>query len=274
MDVDSIPLGKNFAKVIANEVSKCDVLLAVIGPNWLDARDNKGNRRLDDPDDFVRIEIATALHRDIPVIPILIEGTPRPKADSLPRDIQELVMRNGLDVRHASFQMDMDKLIANIQLALRKDGNAVQPEPKHDFSVESPSVQKGLHPRKGPRNELINTILAFAFGVVFVVAILTLVVLFPNPTPAQFEIFRIIIALASGGIAVVIPGMLNFHMDFEFTSAQSIVLRASGALAAFLIVYFYSPARTVVPISVTQISSGSCGTNIANTSGSVTTNCR
>jgi hypothetical protein len=63
MDVDAIPLGLNFAKILRDEVAKCDVLLAVIGPNWLDARDEHGNRRLDDPNDFPRIEIATALQR-------------------------------------------------------------------------------------------------------------------------------------------------------------------------------------------------------------------
>jgi hypothetical protein len=58
MDVDSIPLGTNFVKALGEEVAKCDTLLAVIGPGWLDARDEKGNRRLENPDDFVRIEIS------------------------------------------------------------------------------------------------------------------------------------------------------------------------------------------------------------------------
>ena len=81
MDVDFIPLGVNFSKVLVEEVAKCDVLLAVIGPDWLDARDEKGRRRLETPDDFVRVEIGTALKRGIPVIPILLEGTRVPKAD-------------------------------------------------------------------------------------------------------------------------------------------------------------------------------------------------
>ena len=102
MDVDSIPLGTNFVKVLGEEVAKCDTLLAVIGPGWLDARDEKGNRRLENPDDFVRIEIGTALKRDIPVIPILPDGTRVPKADQLPDDLKELALRNGLNVRHAS----------------------------------------------------------------------------------------------------------------------------------------------------------------------------
>src|SRR5712671_6332830 len=69
MDVDTIPLGANFVKVLREEVAKCDTLLAVVGANWLDVRDEQGNRRLDNPEDFVRVEIAAALQRDIPVIP-------------------------------------------------------------------------------------------------------------------------------------------------------------------------------------------------------------
>src|SRR5262249_43502002 len=98
-------------KVLRNEVAKCDVLLAVIGPNWLNVGDEAGHRRLDNPSDFVRIEIATALQRDIPVIPILLDGAKIPRAEQLPDDIQELAVRNGLDVRNASFHVDMDKLI-------------------------------------------------------------------------------------------------------------------------------------------------------------------
>ena len=115
MDVDSIPLGVNFSKVLVEEVAKCDVLLAVIGPGWLDAHDEKGHRRLDNPDDFVRIEIGTALKRGIPVIPILLEGTPVPKADQLPDDLKELALRNGLNVRHASFSDDMERLIRGLK---------------------------------------------------------------------------------------------------------------------------------------------------------------
>lgn len=131
MDVDTIPLGLNFSKVLREEVAKCRVLLAMIGPNWLDAVDKDGNRRLDDPNDFVRIEIAAALQRDIPVIPILLDGARVPKADELPKDLGELSMRNGLDVRHASFHDDIDRLVRNLkgQLGgldaeeLRRDGD-------------------------------------------------------------------------------------------------------------------------------------------------------
>ena len=115
MDVDAIPLGTNFSKVPHEEVAKCSVLLAVIGPNWLDARDEQGNRRLNNPNDFVRIEIAAALQRSIPVIPVLLEGARIPKATELPEDLKELSLRNGMEIRHASFQDDMNRLIRGLK---------------------------------------------------------------------------------------------------------------------------------------------------------------
>jgi hypothetical protein len=115
MDVDAIPLGINFVKVLGEEVAKCDVLLAVIGPNWLNARDEDGNRRLDNPHDFVRIEIGAALQRSIPVIPILLDGAKVPKANQLPKELEELSLRNGLDIRHASFHNDVDRLIRGLK---------------------------------------------------------------------------------------------------------------------------------------------------------------
>ena len=124
MDVDAISLGANFSKVLHEEVAKCGVLLAVIGPNWSDVRDEHGNRRLDDPNDFVRIEITAALQRDIPVIPILLDGARIPKADQLPDDLKELASRNGLDVRHASFHTDMDRLILGLKGQLDQAGAA------------------------------------------------------------------------------------------------------------------------------------------------------
>jgi TIR domain len=115
MDVDAIPLGTNFSKVLHEKVDKCGVLLAMIGANWLDARDEHGNRRLDDPNDFVRIEIAAALQRNIPVIPILLDGAIIPKATQLPEDLKELALRNGMEIRHASFHGDMNRLIRELK---------------------------------------------------------------------------------------------------------------------------------------------------------------
>jgi hypothetical protein len=103
---------------LRKEVAKCKVLLALIGPRWLDAKEEDGGRRLDNPNDFVRTEIATALERDIPVIPILLEGARLPKRDRFPKDLEELPLRNGLAVRHESFHIDMDALVRGLKISL------------------------------------------------------------------------------------------------------------------------------------------------------------
>lgn len=119
LDVDSIDLGVNFVTALREEVSKCIALLAVIGRDWIDIRDKNGARRLDDPKDLVRIEIGTALQRKIPVIPILLDGTGIPSADHLPEDLQELSLRNGMNVRYDSFESDMDRLVRRLKSQLR-----------------------------------------------------------------------------------------------------------------------------------------------------------
>jgi ATP-dependent Clp protease ATP-binding subunit ClpA len=111
IDVDSISFGSDFVKVLDDMVGQCEVLVAVIGPNWLDAKDAHGNRRIDDPKDFVRIEVAAALHRNIAIIPILLPNTTMPRADQLPSDLEGLTRRQALEVRHVSFKNDMDRLV-------------------------------------------------------------------------------------------------------------------------------------------------------------------
>jgi hypothetical protein len=107
-DIDNIPFGVDFVDHLDREVQKCDVLFAVIGARWLDAR-------LDDPNDFVRIEIASALHRTIPVVPILVDGAQMPRADQLPEQIKGLARRNGTMVRHdPDFHSDLTRLLARL----------------------------------------------------------------------------------------------------------------------------------------------------------------
>lgn len=128
MDVDGIQFGRNFVEVLHEEVSKCDVLLAVIGRNWLEARDENGSRRLDDPNDFVRIEIGAALQRKIAVVPILLEGVKIPNAGELPEDLKELAVRNGIDIRLASFHSDVDRLIQGLKKQLNVTVAPLEPK--------------------------------------------------------------------------------------------------------------------------------------------------
>jgi hypothetical protein len=111
MDVSAIEPGRDFRKAIDQSVTTCSVLLAIIGQEWLELKDPAGRRRLEDPNDFVRLELASALRRDIPVIPVLVRGAKMPDADRLPPDLQELVYRNAVELTHARWKSDVQLLI-------------------------------------------------------------------------------------------------------------------------------------------------------------------
>jgi hypothetical protein len=106
LDVDKIALGVDFTQVVAQAVSDCAVLLAVIGPGWLTATDEDGQRRLDDPDDIVRLEIQTALERGIVVIPVLVEGAVMPRPRKLPEGLAKLARRNAHFLRLRADTLD------------------------------------------------------------------------------------------------------------------------------------------------------------------------
>ena len=110
-DVDSIELGDDFVEVITSAVGACDVLLAVIGPEWLTITDAHGRRRLDNPDDFVRLEIEAALSRRVRVIPILVDGASMPRADELPDSMAILERRQALELSPARFAFDTGRLL-------------------------------------------------------------------------------------------------------------------------------------------------------------------
>ncbi len=118
MDVDAMRPGLDFVKQLEEQVSKCDVLLAIIGPNWLRAADEKGQRRLDSARDYVRIEIASALKREIPVIPVLVNGAVMPPEDDLPEDLKPLVNRHALELRHTRFDGDSAAIIDGLTRVL------------------------------------------------------------------------------------------------------------------------------------------------------------
>ena len=118
MDVDHIPVGTDFVAHLNSQMAECDVILVIIGPNWLGVKDDSGGRRLDDPDDFVAIEIAAALARDIRVIPVLVDGARMPKASELPDSLKPLPRRHPVDVRHAHFGHDAEALVARMREVL------------------------------------------------------------------------------------------------------------------------------------------------------------
>jgi hypothetical protein len=120
-DVDDIPLGANFPEVIAKAVASCDVLLALIGSQWVTITDEEGKRRLDDPNDFVRLEIEAALQRGVLVIPILVRGAKMPPVQQLPASLAELVHRNALELSHTSFDFDTGRLLKVLDQTLAQE---------------------------------------------------------------------------------------------------------------------------------------------------------
>jgi hypothetical protein len=99
IDVHDIPLGIDFRDHINNVVSKCDVLLVIIGDRWTSALTDAGKRRLEDPKDFVRLEIEAAIKRDIPVVPVLIDNAQIPSSSDLPGSLEPLCYRNAAELR-------------------------------------------------------------------------------------------------------------------------------------------------------------------------------
>jgi hypothetical protein len=119
-DVDSIELGEKFADVLQMSLGACKVVLVVIGQGWLTVTDDDGERRLDDDDDFVRMEIGTALMRPgITVIPILVNGTRMPRTHELPLSLAGLAGRHGHAMSHDRFDADAMELIRKLERILQ-----------------------------------------------------------------------------------------------------------------------------------------------------------
>src|SRR5437763_9850124 len=97
-DVDSVPLGVDFRRHLEQVVGDCDIMLAIVGDRWLTVQDDKGSRRLDDPADHVRLEIESALKRDIRVVPVLVRGAAMPREADLPDSIKPFAYRNAIEV--------------------------------------------------------------------------------------------------------------------------------------------------------------------------------
>jgi formylglycine-generating enzyme required for sulfatase activity len=123
MDIDTIEPGEDFVTVIEDAVGSCEILIAIIGRNWLSGTGGTTGR-LDNPNDFVRLEIAAALRRDIRVIPVLVQRASMPKQQDLPEDLVKLTRRNAVELSDLRWQNDVDQLIAVMERLLVKRAEA------------------------------------------------------------------------------------------------------------------------------------------------------
>ena len=129
IDIDTIKPGLDFVEAVQQAVSACDGLIAIIGKEWLEVADATGQRRLDNPADMVRVEIATALERGIRVIPVLVQGAQTPADQDLPDPLKRLARQNALELSDTRFHADVDRLIEALQ-APAPDVSTLLPEPR------------------------------------------------------------------------------------------------------------------------------------------------
>jgi len=150
-DVDSIELGDDFVQAITTAVGSCDVLLALIGDQWLTITDERGSRRLDDPGDFVRVEIEAALSRNVRVIPILVDGATMPEADDVPTSLAGLVRRQALELSPSRFAFDSGRLLTVLDKALAEDrvGGTQTPETREDSEPTHAPTESESSPSAG-----------------------------------------------------------------------------------------------------------------------------
>ena len=145
-DVDDIDPGDDFVEQLQSAVGSCEVLLALIGPQWLTIKNAKGERRIDDPEDFVRLEVQTALNRDdVRVIPILVDNAKMPTPQELPPGLAALARRQAIEINPVNF--DTRRLMKVLNDTLNEvDGRRVRPP------VTPPSGPPG-RPPTGPGHE-------------------------------------------------------------------------------------------------------------------------
>jgi hypothetical protein len=119
MDVDTIEVGADFTETITRAVTSCDALIALIGRDWATVTDEAGRRRIDDPDDFVRLEVETALERDVAVLPVCVRGASYPTEEDLPASLAPLARRQGTDLRDTAWRDDVRRLIERLESIVR-----------------------------------------------------------------------------------------------------------------------------------------------------------
>lgn len=150
MDVDSIEYGVDFVEVVENAVGSCAVLIAIIGKRWVEITDKKGNRRLDNPQDFVHLEIAAALKRNIRIIPALVQDAVMPGEDVLPAPLAKLARRNAIEMSDTRWKFDVERLIETLDEELNKNSTAPI---KQSEAKESPNAPAG----RSDKNSKVKT---------------------------------------------------------------------------------------------------------------------
>jgi len=129
MDIDRLKPGEDFVEAIDRTVRACEIAIILIGRSWLTVTDAQGKRRLDDPNDFVRLEVAAALDRNVKVVPVLVGGASMPSVSQLPESLSALARRHAVDISDTRFHSDVDRLIAGLPIAEKDEIKTESPAP-------------------------------------------------------------------------------------------------------------------------------------------------
>lgn len=145
MDVDTIEPGADFVARIEDAVGSAAALLVVMGRGWVDAKDELGRRRLDDPEDFVRLEVASALQRNVRVIPVLVGGATMPESEQLPAVLAGLSRRNALVVSDLDWRAGMARLLAVLEPPDERETRPVGPPgPEPPSRIPAAAIALGI----------------------------------------------------------------------------------------------------------------------------------
>jgi ABC-type amino acid transport substrate-binding protein len=243
-DVDSIDLGDDFVEVISRAVARCDVLLAVIGQEWLTTTDAHGRRRLDSPDDFVRLEIEAALSRRVRVIPILVDGATMPRAEELPGSLAGLVRRQALELSPARFDTDTSRLLKVLDRTLAEVRTEQFRAPVMERApTTSPPPGVVTPSRAGPqrrRSRRTRMLAGVGVGVVLILVLLVALVLRPQPRVAVTDRGHGPIASSGPSVIPLPAGTRELKVGFigRFATAQD---NPDGPLAGFDPILFDDP---------------------------------
>ena len=159
MDVDSIALGRDFRNALQETTASCDLMLVLIGRNWAATKDEGGRVRLENPDDYVRLEVEAGLKRNIVVTPVLVQGAHMPAPEDLPAEIRNFAYRNAFELSHNRWESDVQEMVRRLELGGPANGHPVKPSDRnqsvrwHDNVTADPAIiqtepQHGLSVRR------------------------------------------------------------------------------------------------------------------------------
>ena len=254
MDIDSIPPGADFEHHIRSEIEVCDLVLVMIGDNWLEPAPDQPGRRIDADDDFVRVEIESALASpNTRVIPVLVEGAEMPRPADLPESIRALTRFNAIALDDRRWTADVGRLAATIEsmttpLAVAET-SAPRPSP-----ARPPSSRPRLPGPDGRRTPVAGWIMialpALTFGLAnFVPAIWAAV---QRKLDRRFRLQMIIFAIVIGVLTYASLGVVG-STSIETLSSFGVAIWVACIVVATVVAVINRKPRSALPGTVEEL---------------------